>query len=74
MQFATNSPVGIGWSLVVEEMGPTLQQLQVALHHVLNVVKYGITENKGTACAKLEDKIRGASLVTDALVAATTIG
>ena len=55
-------------------MGPALHQLQVALQRALNAVEDDIAKNKGTACAKLEDEIRGASLVADALVAPATIG
>ena len=74
MQFIADSPVGTDWSLVVERMGPALQQLQVGLQCALNTVKDDITKNKSTACAKLEDKISGESLVADALVAMAMIG
>ena len=39
----------------------------------MNAVKDDIATNKGTACVKLEDKIRGASLVADALMAVAII-
>ena len=46
----------------------------MALQHALNAIKDDIAKNKGTTCAKLEDEIRGALLVTDALVVVVTIG
>ena len=73
MQFSATA-TETDWAMVVNQMGPALQQLQVCLQRVLNAVEDDSAKNRGTACASLEPEIRNASMIADAMAAAATVG
>ena len=74
LQFSASETVDNNWVAMVHHLGPTLKQFKVVLQKVLGIVETNRSTNRHTKCAKLESKISHASLLVDAVAAATPVG